>query len=234
VPKDTTPVVNNGKSELDASTPKDGVGWTQTENEGFLKNGYYNFDNSLSSYGIWEIFSQTEAKTTLTIRYANGGTADRNMSVQVNGKSAGTVSFPATGWTTYAEAKIDVKLNAGVNTLKLSSMTSDGGPNVDMFTFGIDGVELYDGSQEQVVNAVVPFKSGLTFNPSTGILFTSRAGFAEVYFYDLSGAMRMGISKYVSAGSNDMIAGGESLPKGSYFVKVKLDGKFVQTGVFKN
>ena len=234
VPKDTTPVVNNGKSELDASTPKDGVGWTQTENEGFLKNGYYNFDNSLSSYGVWEIFSQTEAKTTLTIRYANGGTADRNMSVQVNGKSAGTVSFPATGWTTYAEAKIDVKLNAGVNTLKLSSMTSDGGPNVDMFTFGIDGVELYDGSQGSVVNAVVPFKSGLTFNPSTGVLFTPRAGFAEIYFYDMSGAMRMGISKNVSAGSNDMIAGGESLPKGSYFVKVKLDGKFVQTGVFKN
>jgi hypothetical protein len=50
----------------------------------------------------------------------------------------------------------------------------------------------------------------------------------------MSGAMRMGVSKYVSAGSNEMAAGGESLPKGSYFVKVKLDGKFVQTGVFKN
>ena len=234
VPKDTTPVVNNGKSELDASTPKDGVGWTQTENEGFLKNGYYNFDNSLSSYGVWEIFSQTEAKTTLTIRYANGGTADRNMSVQVNGKSAGTVSFPATGWTTYAEAKIDVKLKAGVNTLKLTSMTSDGGPNVDMFTFGIDGVELYDGSQGTVENSVVPFKSSLMFNPSTGILFTSRAGFAEVYFYDLSGAMRMGISKNVTVGANDISLDREMLPKGAYTVKVKLDGKFVQKGMFKN
>ncbi len=234
VPKDTTPVVNNGKSELDASTPKDGVGWTQTENEGFLKNGYYNFDNSLSSYGVWEIFSQTEAKTTLTIRYANGGTADRNMSVQVNGKSAGTVSFPATGWTTYAEAKIDVKLKAGVNTLKLTSMTSDGGPNVDMFTFGIDGVELYDGSQGTVENSVVPFKSGLTFNPSTGVLFTPRAGFAEVYFYDLSGAMRMGISKNVTVGANDISLDREMLPKGAYTVKVKLDGKFVQKGMFKN
>ena len=234
VPKDTTPVVNNGKSELDASTPKEGIGWTQTENEGFLKNGYYNFDNSLSSYGVWEIFSQTEAKTTLTIRYANGGTADRSMSVQVNGKSAGSISFPATGWTTYADAKIDVKLNAGVNTIKLSSMTSDGGPNVDMFTFGIDGVELYDGTQQRTVNPVIPFKGGVHFDLSTGVLFTPSAGFAEVYFYDLSGAMRMGVSKHVSAGSNEMAAGGESLPKGSYFVKVKLDGKFVQTGIFKN
>lgn len=234
VPKDTTPVVNDGLSMLDASTPKDGVGWTQNENEGFLKNGYFNFDNTLSSYGVWEIFSKTEAKTTLTIRYANGGNADRSMAVSVNGKSAGTVSFPATGWTTYKVASVDVKLKAGVNTLKLTSMTSDGGPNVDMFTFGIDGVELYDGSQGTVENSVVPFKSSLMFNPSTGVLFTPRAGFAEIYFYDMSGAMRMGISKNVTVGANDISLDREMLPKGAYTVKVKLDGKFVQKGMFKN
>ena len=230
---DTTPVVNNGKSELDASKPKEGAGWTETTNEGFLKNGYYNFENTISSYGVWEIYSQTEAKTTLTVRFANGGTANRNMAVTVNGKSAGTIVFPATGWTTYADAKIDVKLKAGVNTLKLSSTTSDGGPNVDLFTFGIDGVELYDGTQKPVVNAVVPFKSGVTFNTQTGVLFTPRAGFAEVYFYDMSGAMRMGISKNVAAGANDVSLDREMLPKGVYTVKVKLDGKFVQTGVIK-
>lgn len=230
---DTTPVVNNGKSELDASKPKEGAGWTESTNEGFLKNGYYNFENTIASYGVWEIYSQTEAKTTLTVRFANGGTANRNMAVTVNGKSAGTIVFPATGWTTYADAKIDVKLKAGVNTLKLSSTTSDGGPNVDMFTFGIDGVELYDGTQKPVVNAVVPFKSGVTFNPSTGVLFTPRAGFAEVYFYDMSGAMRMGISKNVAAGVNTLSLDREMLPKGFYTVKVKLDGKFVQQGMFK-
>ena len=155
------------------------------------------------------------------------------MAVSVNGKSAGTVSFPATGWTTYKEAKIDVKLKAGVNTLKLTSMTSDGGPNVDMFTFGIDGVELYDGSQGPVANAVVPFKNGVSFNPSTGVLFTPRAGFAEVYIYDMSGAIRLGVSKEVVAGVNAVSMDREMLSKGAYIVKVKLDGKFVQTGMFK-
>ena len=236
VPVDTTPVVNDGLSMLDASTPKDGVGWTEKTNEGFLKNGYFNFDNTLSSYGVWEIFSKTEAKTTLTIRYANGGNADRSMAVSVNGKSAGTVSFPATGWTTYKGAKIDVYLKMGVNTLKLSSMTSDGGPNVDMFTFGIDGVELYDGSQVVPPISIVPqtFRSGVIFNVTTGTLFTPRAGFAEVYFYDMSGAVRMGISKNVTAGVNEFAIDRDALPKGAYTVKVKLDGKFVQKGVFNN
>ena len=236
VPKDTTPVVNSGKSKLDASTPKDGAGWSETTNAGFLEKGYYNFENTLSSYGVWEIFSKTEAKTTLTIRYANGGKDSRNMSLTMNGKSVGTVSFPSTSesWTTYAEAKIDVSLKAGVNTLKLSSATSDGGPNVDMFTFGIDGVELYDGSQGLTVNTVVPFKSGVSFNSSTGILFTPRAGFAEVYIYDMSGAMRMGVSKNVMAGSNEFAFDREMLPKGIYTVNVKLDGKTVAVSRFWN
>lgn len=236
-PADTTPVVNNGKSELDASTPKDGKGVTETTNEGFLKNGYYNFDNALSSYGTWEIFSKTEAKTTLTVRFTNGGSTSRNMAVTVNGASAGTISFPSTdaSWTTYSEAKVDVKLVAGVNTITFTSMTSDGGPNFDMFTFGIDGVELYDGTQKidnPTALAVIPFKSGVAFNPSTGVLFTPRGGFAEVYFYDMSGAMRLGISKNVSAGSTAMALDQELLPKGMYLVKVKLNGKAVSTKKF--
>lgn len=231
-PVDTTPVVNDGKSELDASTPKDGDGFTESTNEGFLKNGYFNFANTLSSYGTWEIFSQKDAKTTLTIRFTNGGTGDRNMSLNVNGKSAGTISFPSTGdWTKYSEAQIDVTLKAGVNTLKFSSMTSDGGPNFDMFTFGIDGVEIYDGTQElkdtTSIEMAVPFKTGVMFNPSTGVLFTPKAGFAEVYFYDMAGNMRMGVSQNVSAGSSVLALDRDMLPKGMYVVKVKLDGKMV-------
>ena len=239
-PADTTPVVNNGKSELDASTPKDGIGWTQSDNEGFLKNGYYNFDNSLSSYGTWEIFSKTEAKTTLTVRFTNGGNDSRNMTLTANGKSVGTITFPSTdaSWTTYSEAKIDVKLEAGVNTLTFKSLTSEGGPNFDMFTFGIDGVELYDGTQKldddsTTALPVIPFRSGVMFNPATGVLFTPRAGFAEVYFYDMSGAMRMGVSRNVTAGITDISLDRELLPKGMYVVKVKLDGKLMLKSVFR-
>lgn len=236
-PADTTPVVNDGKSEFDASTPKEGAGWSETTNAGFKEKGYYNFENNLASYATWEIFSQKEAKTTLTIRFANGGSSDRGMSVSVNGKSAGTVSFPASGdWTKYSEATIDVKLVQGVNTLKLTSMTSDGGPNVDMFTFGIDGVELYDGTQKIDTSTtalpVIPFKSGVMFNPANGVLFTPKAGFAEVYFFDMSGAMRMGVSQNVAAGTSVLALDRNVLPKGTYLVKVMLNGKAVSTKKF--
>ena len=235
-PPDTTPVVNDGKSTMDASAPKEGAGGFEATNAGFQENGYYNFDNTLSSYATWEIFSQKEAKTTLTIRYANGGKDSRNMSLNVNGKSVGTVSFPTTGdWTTYSEAKIDVSLKAGVNTLKLSSMTSDGGPNVDMFTFGIDGVELYDGTQKINNPTMMPvgsFKSGVVFDPATGVLFTPKTGFAEVYFFDMSGAMRMGVSQNVAAGTSMFALDRDVLPKGKYLVKVMLNGKAVSVKKF--
>ena len=238
VPADTTPVVNNGKSELDASTPKEGDGLTESSNTGFLKNGYYNFTNSISSYGTWEIFSKTAAKTTLTIRFTNGGSSARNMAVTVNGTSAGTVSFPSTeaSWTTYSEAKIDVKLVAGVNTIKFASLTSDGGPNFDMFTFGIDGVEIYDGTQKLPDTddvPAIPFKGIASFNPFTGVLFTPRAGFAEVYFYDMSGTMRMGVSQNVNSGLTTLYLDSEMLPKGAYVVKVKVDGKLMQKSVYR-
>lgn len=235
-PPDTTPVVNDGKSTMDASAPKEGAGGFEATNAGFQENGYYNFDNTLASYATWEIFSQKDAKTTLTIRYANGGKDSRNMSLNVNGKSVGTVSFPTTGdWTTYSEAKIDVSLKAGVNTLKLSSMTSDGGPNVDMFTFGIDGVELYDGTQKITNQTMMPvgsFKSGVVFDPATGVLFTPKAGFAEVYFFDMSGAMRMGVSQNVAAGTSVFALDRDVLPKGKYLVKVMLNGKAVSVKKF--
>ena len=236
-PADTTPVVNNGKSEMDASTPKEGDGFTESSNEGFLKNGYFNFSNTLSSYGTWEIFSQTEAKTTLTIRFTNGGTTTRSMALSVNGVSAGTVSFPSTSnWTTYSEATVDVKLVQGVNTLTFKSLSDEGGPNFDMFTFGIDGVEIYDGTQKvdnpTPVLPVVPFKNGVTFNPATGVLFTPKAGFAEVYVYDMSGAMRMGVSRNVEAGSTTISLDRELLPKGMYMVKIKLNGKAVFANKF--
>ena len=229
-PIDTTPAVNTGKSELDASTPKEGEGVAETTNAGFLKNGYYNFANSLTSYGTWEIFSKTTGKTALTIRFTNGGTDSRNMALSVNGTSAGTVSFPSTGdWTAYAEAKVDVTLAAGVNKLTFTSLTSDGGPNFDMFTFGIDGVELYDGTQKlddttNIALKGVSSRGGVSFNALTGVLFTPKAGLAEVYFYDMAGNMRMGVSRTVSAGTTPLAIDRDMLPKGMYVVKVKMDG----------
>ena len=70
------------------------------------------------------------------------------------------------------------------------------------------------------------------FNPANGVLFTPKAGFAEVYFFDMSGAMRMGMSQNVAAGTSVLALDRNVLPKGTYLVKVMLNGKAVSTKKF--
>lgn len=239
---DDFPMIKDGKSVLDASKPKEGDGWTENSNAGFEENGYFNFDNKITSYGIWEIFSPKDAKTTLTIRYANGGTADRSLAISINDKSFGSISFPATGWTTYKTSEVNISLVAGKNVIKLSSMTSDGGPNVDMFNFAMDGIEFYAGqkvpeetpsdSSGTTALAPVPFAAVNAYNPVTGELRTNRSGFAELRIYDMRGHVVGSVDAKVPAGQSIVSIDREILPKGNYVVKVVLDGKTIaKTGM---
>lgn len=234
---DTTPLVNNGKSVLDASAPKEGKGGFEATNAGFLEKGYYNFENNISSYGVWEIFSPVDVKTTLKIRFANGGTSSRDMMLSMNDVSVGTVSFPAGAWTTYEEASIDVKLKAGVNTLRLVSLSSDGGPNVDMFTFGVNDIELYDGTQVLKTNSisVTPFRADNSiYNPVTGVLHAATSGIAEVVIYNTNGAVVGSISKFVQTGESVFSLANEMLPQGALLTVVKLNGRTIAKEIFVN
>ncbi|MCQ2101998.1 MAG: T9SS type A sorting domain-containing protein [Fibrobacter sp.] len=254
VPDETEdfPVVKDGKSSLEICKPVEGKGFEcQTDNAGFEQDGFYNFDNSIGSYGVWEVFSPSDAKTTLTIRFANGGTANRNMSLSVNGKSAGIVEFAATGWTTYKEVTVDVALKAGKNTIRLASMTSDGGPNVDQFTFAMDGVEIYDGQKVPEVQDTTAAPSDTTvkdssgtailpvgiakvnaYNPYTGVLRSNVAGDAQVIVYDMRGQVVGSIYTSISAGENMVVIDREMLPQGKYIVKVSVNGVAVSKSVF--
>ena len=224
-------VTKSEASRVDASTPDAGTGWSESSNAGFLENGYYNFENTATSYATWNLVSEHTASTTVTIRFANGGAADRNMTLVVNGVEVSEVAMPSTdAWTTWQTVDVKIDLVKGLNTVTLKSLTADGGANVDLFYFDIEGVGLYDGSQKLPESTtdilpIVSFKSGVTFSPSTGVLFTPRAGFAEIYFYDMSGNMRMGVSRNVTAGSSVLALDYDALSKGIYVVKVKLDGK---------
>lgn len=233
-PADIETVTTQEKaSTVDASAPVEGVGVFENSNEGFLENGYYNFDNSASSYGTWKLVSEHFVKATISVRYANGGSAARNMTLVLNGTEVGEVAMPSTGgWTTWETADVEITLLKGINTLTLKSTSNDGGANVDLFYFDVEGVSQY--IEGTTVVSLKPALGGFAYNPSTGILFTPVSGFAEVYFYDLSGNMRLGMSKDVSVGSNSFGATHETLPKGMYLVQVKLGGKTVSAARFLN
>ena len=54
------------------------------------------------------------------------------MKIAVNGGAAQAVDFNSTGaWTTWEDTKLTLPLKAGMNTIRLTSDTDQGGPNID-------------------------------------------------------------------------------------------------------
>jgi poly(3-hydroxybutyrate) depolymerase len=122
-------------------------GTVDSNNAGFTGTGFANTSNSQGAAVVWAVEAASSGRTTLTFRYANGGTANRNGSLVINGGSNGnyTLSLPTTGsWTAWQTVSLEVDLVQGNNTLQLSSLTAEGLPNIDSVT--IAGVSAKAGS----------------------------------------------------------------------------------------
>ena len=226
-------IVVKDSSIVDAAKPFKGKGSTETEEKGYTGDGYYDFDISKSSYGTWKISSGVDARTTMGIRFANGDPTPRDMILVVNGEEIETVGMDSTGgWSTWKTVSVEIDLNEGENEITLKSTKKSGGPNIDAFFFDLGGVELI-GEEKSSLPKVAHFDRGFFYRPSTGTLFTSVPGFAEVQFYDISGTMRGAVSGYVTAGESVLALERGALSEGMYIVKVKLNGTLKQQGLFK-
>jgi hypothetical protein len=54
------------------------------------------------------------------------------MALTVNASAAGSITFGTTAnWDTWANATATVTLTAGTNTIRVTSTTANGGPNLD-------------------------------------------------------------------------------------------------------
>ncbi len=99
-------------------------GVVESNHAGFTGTGFVNGDNIVGSYVECSV---TGPVTSVAIRYANGTTANRPMSV--NGVA---VDFPGTGaWTTWNTVTVPLTLPAGTHLIRLTSTTANGGPNLD-------------------------------------------------------------------------------------------------------
>ncbi|MCQ2105832.1 MAG: hypothetical protein MJZ26_08580 [Fibrobacter sp.] len=134
-------------SDVNAAYPNDGIGNYEENNAGWRNEGYYNFNNTMDSYGVWNLMAETgKAGALVTIRFANGGKSARPMELFVNDVSYGIIDFPATGaWTTWDSVSVKADLVKNGNILKLVSQSADGGPNVDQIGFDVAGVKQVEG-----------------------------------------------------------------------------------------
>ena len=105
-------------------------GVKESTNAGFEGEGYLNIDNATESKGYFVLPDSIDFGDTLFVRFANGSTAARNMTV--NGVE---IEFEPTGsWTTWDTSAVEIKVSAG-DTLEFVSLTENGGPNIDWIGF---------------------------------------------------------------------------------------------------
>lgn len=131
----------------------DGIA-TESTNTGFTGNGYTNANNVQGAAIEWAVSAPNSGRYTLTFRFANGGTANRNGSLLINSGSNGnyTVDLPVTGaWTTWQTASVEIDLVQGNNLLKLSALTADGLANID--SLKIDGAQTKAGTCTNVASS---------------------------------------------------------------------------------
>ncbi|GAE89984.1 dockerin type I domain-containing protein [Acetivibrio straminisolvens] len=105
----------------------------EAKNAGYTGTGYVNYDNVPGGYIEWTVNMANAGTYTLTLTYANGTSSNRTVDVSVNGNVvASNVVFGGTGaWTQWQTKSITASLNSGVNKIRVTATSSDGGPNID-------------------------------------------------------------------------------------------------------
>jgi alpha-galactosidase len=113
-------------------------GVVESNHLGYTGTGFVNGDNVIGSGVEFTVSSASGGATPITVRFSNGTTLDRPMSVALNGAApAFTQSFqPTANWDTWVEVTFTLTLNAGSNTIRLTSTTVNGGPNLDRIAVG--------------------------------------------------------------------------------------------------
>ena len=109
-------------------------GIEESTNQASEEKPYVNVENCIGSYIEWTVNAPAEGNYLVDFRFANGTDVNRQIKLITNGDRVRGqyVDFGSSGsWTTWTDTTAVVHLNAGKNTLKAYSTTSNGGPNME-------------------------------------------------------------------------------------------------------
>src|SRR4051812_44368153 len=178
--------------EAESATISQGV--VESNHAGFSGTGFVNLDNVTGSSVEFSVNAPTAGNGTLAIRFANGTTVDRPMDIAVNGSPViAAQAFPGTGaWTTWQTVTIATPLRAGANTVRVTSTTADGGPNLDALDAEVAATTDY-----QAENATI----------SQGVVEANHAGYTGTGFVNVDNV----VGSYVEFTVNAATAGPASL-----------------------
>lgn len=142
----------------------------ESTHEGFSGKGYANLDNEVGSSVTLSVVAADEGDKDVKIVFANGSTANRPVSVAVNGKvQVESVDFESTGaWESWDSSVVMLKLPAGASTITITSLTADGGPNIDR-------IEFVRADSGTTVLQRIPVRSNAFRNGSRNFLVNGRS-----------------------------------------------------------
>lgn len=195
-------------------------GMTESVNRGFKKNSYLNLDNCEGSFVEWNINAPQTGNYLCNFSIANGSTANRVMKISVNnGADYWMQDFLSTEqWTNWQTRGIVLPLNNGKNVIRMTSVTEQGGPNIDYLY-----MELTD---EPIAEIYVPKQPDIPDNPNENKQIFI-AGDSTVQTYRASYAPQQGWGAYLQENlpdgytvSNHAIAGRSSK---SFYDNGRLD-----------
>lgn len=203
-----------------ASEASFSMGVKESANAGFKKDSYVNLDNKIGSYIHWLPYAPEDGNYLCTFSIANASEENRSMKIEVNeGEDYWIQDFLTTGsWTTWNTRGIVLPLKKGINRIRMTSNTEQGGPNIDT---------LYiEKTEEPVAETYIPEQDPVPDPPSNNPTVYI-AGDSTVQTYRASAAPQQGWGAYLKdyipenyTVSNHAIAGRSSK---SFYDNGRLD-----------
>ncbi len=129
-------LVSSGEVTYQAESRTAQSGCVSSSNHsGYTGSGFMDFGGN-GSWIEWNNINVSSAgEYSLTFRYANGSSSNRQAAIIVNGTSVGNKSFSSSGgWSTWKTTSINATLRSGNNTVRVMANTSSGGANLDKLT----------------------------------------------------------------------------------------------------
>jgi glucose/arabinose dehydrogenase len=132
-----------------------------TLHAGYTGTGFADYQGSGTGSVEWTVNVPSAGPYTLNVRYANGGTGDRPMSIQVNGATVvSSLSFPVTGWTSWTVRTQSLSLPAGSVRIRATELPN--GPNVDNLVVTSSGAAAWAANTTYAVGSLATY-GGVTY-----------------------------------------------------------------------
>ncbi len=147
-------------------------GTIDSNHAGFSGTGFCNANNAVGGFAQWTVTAASAGTATIAIRYGNGSTANRPADISVNGTvvQAASAFNPTGAWTTWATKTLTTQVNAGSNTIRVSSTTVNGPANLDFVDFEVAPPQSFTDYQAE--NCTI----------ALGVVESNHAGFTGTGF----------------------------------------------------